>query len=522
MIKLTYSVAFLIITICFLTSIALAAQGFGDIDGSGKVDIFDYNLLLVNFGKTGSNLPGDLDNNDKVDIFDYNILLVNFGKSVPTPTPATTSTPTPANNFSANDPKGEDRCNNSSLASVNIKTDFGAKGDGTSDDGLAFKNAIATGKKITIPSGTYILSQVDVPFGSTMILCGAGKGLTILKQKASPSTTAALFSSYGYNSQSNRLDYLEIQNLTLDGNKSQVIRRPSGSSMTNYGILHVMARKMLLANSEIKSGYHGFRILDISEEAIIRDNWFHDMALVGDYLGSNTHNMYISKAWDSNSTIWIDRNLIEACGTGTNTSCTLPGTEGGRSAGGLLFSPGALGPIPQQLLRIKDNTWRNVGMNMLNRNEPEGEIYIYENADNLQILGNQFINSYLEAMAVFNSNNVEIAYNTIIGNGVPTFNNSHMEYHAIGLFSRHTHGPYFDTTGWNIHHNTIRDATYYKVGICACFSVDTAGFGRNIKLNDNVFINNLNGFGGTGAHTLPIDIDNAFIIEQLRNDLSKN
>lgn len=52
----------------------------GDIDGNGKVDIFDYNTLLANFGKTGTNLPGDLDQNGKVDIFDYNILLANFGK----------------------------------------------------------------------------------------------------------------------------------------------------------------------------------------------------------------------------------------------------------------------------------------------------------------------------------------------------------------------------------------------------------------------------------------------------------
>lgn len=52
----------------------------GDIDGNTKVDIFDYNILLTNFGKTGTGLQGDLDNNQKVDVFDYNILLTNFGK----------------------------------------------------------------------------------------------------------------------------------------------------------------------------------------------------------------------------------------------------------------------------------------------------------------------------------------------------------------------------------------------------------------------------------------------------------
>ncbi|MBI3576605.1 sulfatase-like hydrolase/transferase [Candidatus Gottesmanbacteria bacterium] len=54
----------------------------GDIDKNGKVDIFDYNLLVANFGKTGvaGFTPADIDNNGKVDIFDYNILVGNFGK----------------------------------------------------------------------------------------------------------------------------------------------------------------------------------------------------------------------------------------------------------------------------------------------------------------------------------------------------------------------------------------------------------------------------------------------------------
>lgn len=52
----------------------------GDIDGNSKVDIFDYNILLTNFGKSGAGIQGDLDGSNKVDIFDYNGLLTNFGK----------------------------------------------------------------------------------------------------------------------------------------------------------------------------------------------------------------------------------------------------------------------------------------------------------------------------------------------------------------------------------------------------------------------------------------------------------
>lgn len=52
----------------------------GDTDGNGNIDIFDYNTLLTNFGRTGTGLLGDFDNSGKVDIFDYNLLLTNFAK----------------------------------------------------------------------------------------------------------------------------------------------------------------------------------------------------------------------------------------------------------------------------------------------------------------------------------------------------------------------------------------------------------------------------------------------------------
>ena len=49
----------------------------GDLDGDGDVDIFDYNLVVSNFGGSGS---GDADGDGDVDIFDYNIVVSNFGQ----------------------------------------------------------------------------------------------------------------------------------------------------------------------------------------------------------------------------------------------------------------------------------------------------------------------------------------------------------------------------------------------------------------------------------------------------------
>jgi hypothetical protein len=53
----------------------------GDIDCNGVINIFDYNILVTNFGKTvPPNTMGDLDNNGIINIFDYNILVTNFGR----------------------------------------------------------------------------------------------------------------------------------------------------------------------------------------------------------------------------------------------------------------------------------------------------------------------------------------------------------------------------------------------------------------------------------------------------------
>ncbi len=71
---------FFLFIILFLSVSPVLAVG-SDINNSGKVDIFDYNTLLSNFGKTGSDIVGDIDKNGKVDIFDYNKLLTDFGRT---------------------------------------------------------------------------------------------------------------------------------------------------------------------------------------------------------------------------------------------------------------------------------------------------------------------------------------------------------------------------------------------------------------------------------------------------------
>lgn len=75
----------------------------GDLNGDGKVDINDYNIIKSDFGKVGTPgfIPDDINKNGKVDIFDYTILVTAMGSftpapsSAPTPIPAPSVTPTP-------------------------------------------------------------------------------------------------------------------------------------------------------------------------------------------------------------------------------------------------------------------------------------------------------------------------------------------------------------------------------------------------------------------------------------------
>jgi hypothetical protein len=57
----------------------------GDLDLNKIVDLYDYNQLVTDYGKTGAPgfIPADIDDNGVVNIYDYNILLGNFGVAIP-------------------------------------------------------------------------------------------------------------------------------------------------------------------------------------------------------------------------------------------------------------------------------------------------------------------------------------------------------------------------------------------------------------------------------------------------------
>lgn len=94
---------------------------------------------------------------------------------------------------------------------LNVK-DYGAKGDGTTDDTAVIQAVINTGLAVFVPAGVYVVSGLTLP-GCTS-LEGAGPGQTVFKLKAA-STAACLKSLHTYDANFN------LSNFTIDGNKSQ-------------------------------------------------------------------------------------------------------------------------------------------------------------------------------------------------------------------------------------------------------------------------------------------------------------
>ena len=93
--------------------------------------------------------------------------------------------------------------------SVSVK-DFGAIGDGVTDDTSAINAAIAAATTIYFPSGTYVYDVSSLPSVSVRLI-GSGMGRTILKWKGASASTNLIGLSGLVN--------LHVEHLTIDSNR---------------------------------------------------------------------------------------------------------------------------------------------------------------------------------------------------------------------------------------------------------------------------------------------------------------
>lgn len=155
---------------------------------------------------------------------------------------------------------------------VNVKSDFGAVGDGATLDTVAFNRARlsleSTGGTLYIPAGTYIIGD-DVALAyhnNNILIRGAGRGATVLKM----TNSAALPTLVGYTG----TGYFRIENLTIDGNRAN-----NGLSTSGY-CLYLSGKYCGVFNCEIRfSNFAGIFIGNIAGDPQMYEicfNHIHD------------------------------------------------------------------------------------------------------------------------------------------------------------------------------------------------------------------------------------------------------
>lgn len=166
---------------------------------------------------------------------------------------------------------------------VNVK-DFGAKGDGKTDDTKAFTRAIGRGKvKVIIPEGVFITKGIRLP--SYTIFTGSGKGRTILKLHGDAPKGARLVTNANYWLGN---DHIFVEEMSLDWNVERLGSEKKTSTRGNHSscLTYAHVRFGWVKNVEaINPGLHGF---DVTSPYY-------------DYRGDG------KRAWGGSEYIWLDQ-----------------------------------------------------------------------------------------------------------------------------------------------------------------------------------------------------------------------
>jgi hypothetical protein len=125
------------------------------------------------------------------------------------------------------------------MANPVLVTDYGAVGDGVTDNSAAFTAAFAASECVIVPMGTFV-ANVIIPNGGMLV--GQHQHLSIVMAKAAANSTViagldayALFGSSTLDT-SQGANNVVIRNLTVDGNRANVTESGDGIAIWGYGI----------------------------------------------------------------------------------------------------------------------------------------------------------------------------------------------------------------------------------------------------------------------------------------------
>lgn len=274
---------------------------------------------------------------------------------------------------------------------VSVK-DFGAVGDGATDDTASLIAALNTGNRVYLPAGTYIFSNSSAP--TTLRMFGDGIGKTVIKWKSS-SAESNLFALSG-------VVTVDVDGITFDGNLSS--QTDSTGYYGFFGGTVSNSSRISFNECEFKNG----RITDIALNGptgsgqiayfSVQNCRFYD-GLVGT-ASRSSQAVSLSEGFD----VLFENNHLE------QPSAPVSYGRGGfvyqRPAGSTAVNYGTIRVIGNNFLRFGRGTSSVLGC-----------VYIYSGAEQVVIAGNTSKDSYGCAYSVkADSGNAVIANNVSINN----------------------------------------------------------------------------------------------------------
>jgi hypothetical protein len=166
---------------------------------------------------------------------------------------------------------------------VSVK-DFGAVGDGVTDDTAAIQNAIDTGKKVWIPAGTYLFSTLTANGVGTATVFLSGEGTdSVLK------TTVAANTAFTFGVNTVGIEGIVLENFLLQGNSTNNAGIQFGSAIT-YAAYVKMKNVIIQGFTKTNAyaiGIGSLQELD-GENVLMRNNYINIYKLSGGYCTATT------------------------------------------------------------------------------------------------------------------------------------------------------------------------------------------------------------------------------------------
>lgn len=238
--------------------------------------------------------------------------------------------------------------------------DFGAVGDGVTDDTAAIQAAAAyvslNGGALHIPKGTYIITDHFPITASNVRVFGDGMGASVIKVAAW--VDGILIAKDGENYSSGITGVIEkitVENLTIDGNRSGYVNGPNDTY--GNGVNIVAADSVIVRNVEVK---------DAAEQSIVSTYWqvpagnLEDSIVIDSCVVRNCQTNRIGigvqgrmrNAKITNNSVIFSNNSVQAINIGHNSGT---GTDNGFS---VIANNTIKGSGTSTIgIRVEDNTY---------------------------------------------------------------------------------------------------------------------------------------------------------------------